>query len=155
MKKLTNFVLFLFALALLQPLLFAHCEVPCGIYDDQMRFKMIAEHIITVEKAMKQIGELSRESPKNSNQIVRWTVNEEKHAEEIQHIVSQYFLTQRINLPEKDDEKAAKDYQEKLALCHSLLIYAMKTKQTTDLSHVEKLKSLLHDFEHAYFKKKD
>jgi hypothetical protein len=23
----------------------AHCEIPCGIYDDEMRVNMIAEHI--------------------------------------------------------------------------------------------------------------
>ncbi|MDY6953871.1 MAG: superoxide dismutase [Ni], partial [Thermodesulfobacteriota bacterium] len=33
----------------------AHCEIPCGIYDDQMRIDMIAEHITTIEKSMKQI----------------------------------------------------------------------------------------------------
>ncbi len=26
----------------------AHCEIPCGIYDDEMRINMIAEHITTI-----------------------------------------------------------------------------------------------------------
>ncbi len=34
---------------------FAHCEIPCGIYDDEMRIKIINEHIVTVEKSMNQI----------------------------------------------------------------------------------------------------
>lgn len=29
----------------------AHCEIPCGIYDDQMRVNMIGEHITTIEKS--------------------------------------------------------------------------------------------------------
>ena len=33
---------------------FAHCEIPCGIYDDEMRLKMIAEHITTIEKSMRR-----------------------------------------------------------------------------------------------------
>jgi len=152
---MTKIIILLFALALIKPLLFSHCEVPCGIYDDEMRIKMIAEHINTIEKAMTQIQELSKEDKKNYNQIVRWVVNKEKHAEEIQHIVSQYFLTQRIKLPEKEDDEAGKNYQLKITLCHNLLVYAMKSKQTINLAQVEKLKSILHSFEHVYFGKKE
>ena len=153
MIKMANFMLLVFSLVLFQSMAFSHCEIPCGIYNDEMRIQMIAEHITTIEKAMKQVQELSKENPKNFNQIVRWIVNKEKHAEEIQHIVSQYFLTQRIKVPDENDESAQASYTKKISLCHSLLVYAMKTKQTTDLIHTEKLKSLLHDFEHAYFDK--
>lgn len=152
---MTHLVLVLFSLVLLKPLLFSHCEIPCGIYDDEMRIKMIAEHITTIEKAMTQIQELSKQDPQNHNQIVRWVLNKEKHADEIQHIVSQYFLTQRIKLPEKEDAETMKSYELKLSLCHNLLVYAMKTKQTIDLAHVKKLKSILHSFEHTYFGKKE
>ena len=34
----------------------AHCEIPCGIYDDQLRAKLIAEHATTIEKSMKKIS---------------------------------------------------------------------------------------------------
>ena len=153
-RKIAYFILVIFSLVLLQPHLFSHCEVPCGIYDDEMRIKMIAEHITTIEKAMKQIQELSKQESKNHNQIVRWVVNKEKHAEEIQHIVSQYFMTQRIKFPAKEDAEALKSYELKLSLCHSLLVYAMKSKQTVDLNNVEKLRSILHSFEYAYFGKK-
>jgi len=122
----------------------AHCEVPCGIYDDNMRVKMIAEHITTIEKAMKQITELSGKKPANHNQITRWVVNKEHHADELQHIVTQYFMTQRIKL-------GAKQYEQKLTLLHKMLVYAMKCKQTTDLSHIATLRSLLKDFEGLYF----
>ena len=97
----------------------AHCEIPCGIYDDQLRTQLIAEHATTIEKSMKQIIELSKAEPANYNQIVRWVSNKEKHATEIQHIVSQYFMTQRI----KPDQKK---YLEKLIVLHKMLITAMK-----------------------------
>ena len=122
----------------------AHCEVPCGIYDDEMRADMIAEHATTVEKAMAQILELSGKTPLNQNQIVRWVTNKEHHATEIQHIVSQYFLTQRI----KTD---ADQYGKKLAVLHQMLLAAMKCKQTTDVANVKKLRSLLKEFEVLYF----
>ena len=124
--------------------LLAHCQMPCGIYDDEMRAKMIAEYITTVEKSMNQIMELSKQSPVNYNQLVRWINTKEEHAGEIQTVVSDYFLTQRIK-PED------KDYEKKLKVLHSMLISAMKCKQTTDLSNVEALRTQLKEFSDLYF----
>ena len=123
----------------------AHCEIPCGIYDDQARTKLIAEHATTIEKSMKQIMELSKAKPVNYNQLVRWVSNKETHASEIQHIIAQYFLTQRI----KPDQK---NYTEKLTVLHKMLVTAMKCKQTTELSHVNALRAHLKEFETLYFK---
>ena len=154
MKKTQGIFIFLVMIALLKPAVFSHCEIPCGIYNDEMRFTMLKEHIKTIEKAMKEIEHLSGLQPFNFNQIVRWVTNKEKHAEEIQHIISQYFLTQRVKLVEKRDDKAHKIRIEHLSLCHEILVYAMKTKQTTDLSNVEKLKSAVKAFKDSYFKAK-
>ena len=154
MKKTLGVFIFLVMIALLKPAVFSHCEIPCGIYDDEMRFTMVEEHIKTIEKAMKEIANLSGHQPPNFNQIVRWVTNKEKHAEEIQHIISQYFLTQRVKLVEKEDDKAHKIRMEYLSICHEILVYAMKTKQTTDLSNVEKLRSAVKVFKDSYFKAK-
>ena len=35
---------------------YAHCEVPCGIYEDSVRIVMIYEHITTIEQSMKKRG---------------------------------------------------------------------------------------------------
>jgi nickel superoxide dismutase len=126
---------------------YAHCEIPCGIYDDEMRIKIINEHIVTVEKSMKQIIELEKEEHHNSNQLVRWIMNKEHHADEIQEIVTQYFMTQRIKLD-------MENYEKQLGLLHQMLIYSMKCKQTTDLTNVTKLKGIVNDFKALYFKKK-
>jgi nickel superoxide dismutase len=126
---------------------FAHCEIPCGIYDDEMRIKIINEHIVTVEKSMDQIIKLEKEEHHNSNQLVRWIMNKERHANEIQEIVTQYFMTQRIKVD-------TKNYEKKLGLLHQMLIYSMKCKQTTDLANVSKLKELVNDFSALYFKQK-
>lgn len=125
----------------------AHCEIPCGIYDDEMRINLINEHIVTVEKSMIQIAELEKEEHHNPNQLVRWIMNKERHADEIQEIVSQYFMTQRI----KSDTE---NYEKKLGLLHQILIYSMKCKQTTDLANLNKLKDLVNEFKTLYFKKK-
>ena len=128
---------------------FAHCEVPCGIYDDQARVQMIHEHSGTILKAMKEIKKLQAEGDKNYNQIVRWITNKEKHAEEIQEIVYQYFLTQRIK-PKTDGDQYTK-YIEQLTLLHQILIEAMKSKQTLDVSHPAKIDELVHKFSESYF----
>ncbi len=120
----------------------SHCEIPCGIYDDKMRIIMLEEHIATIEKSMSKIAEMG--SGKDSNQLIRWVMNKEDHANQFQDIVTQYFLTQRI----KTD---AKEYGKKLELLHQMLVYAMKCKQTTDLQHTAKLKELVRQFDKLYF----
>jgi nickel superoxide dismutase len=112
---------------------------------------MIAEHITTIEKAMKQVTALSKKDESNYNQIVRWIQNKEKHAEELSDIVSYYFMAQRLKTVDRKDREASERYIKKLTLLHEMLIYAMKAKQTTDTAHVDKLRSLLGDFKVAYF----
>ncbi len=129
----------------------AHCEIPCGIYGDSVRIALLYEHISTIEKSIKKIEELSAEKKVDYNQMVRWVMNKEGHAEKIQEIVSQYFLHQRIKIKDPSDSEAYGVYIKQLTLLHQLLVYAMKTKQGTDLKYIKKLKDTLHDFEHAYF----
>ena len=118
--------------------LMSHCQVPCGIYDDQMRIHMMEEHVTTIEKAMKQLA-----ANENQNQSVRWVMNKDKHADELTDIVTYYFLAQRIK-PDMDH------YDDHLKTLHQIMIYSMKSKQTTDLANVEKLKGLIHSFAHSY-----
>lgn len=149
MKKLT---ILLFSLSVLSASSFkvhAHCEIPCGIYQDSTRIQLIAEHITTIEKSMKQINELSK-SETNYNQLVRWVMNKEEHANKIQHIVSQYFLHQRIKITDPSDTEKYTKYIKELSLLHQLLVYSMKAKQTTDLIYIDKLKETLHLFAHSY-----
>ena len=124
----------------------AHCEIPCGIYDDQMRISMISEHITTIEKSMNQIMEMQKAKDHDANQLIRWVMNKENHANELQEIVSQYYMTQRIKFD-------AKDYDRKIGLLHQMLVYAMKCKQTTDLENIKKLREALQGFEALYFAK--
>lgn len=131
---------------LLVSLAAAHCEIPCGIYDDEMRIEMLREHITTIEKSMNQVILLEKDANRKTNQLTRWVMNKEQHADELQEIVSQYFMTQRL----KPD---AKDYASKLQLLHEMLLAGMKSKQTTDLGQVKRLRELVDLFEKAYFVK--
>ena len=134
-RYLTIFVLFSVTTA---TTIQAHCQIPCGIYDDQMRIRLMEEHVATIEKSMNQI-----EAATNQNQTVRWVLNKDKHADELSEIVTYYFMAQRI-------KPGCEDYAVKLSQLHEILVYSMKAKQTTDLANVEKLKELIHHFEHSY-----
>jgi nickel superoxide dismutase len=127
----------------------AHCEIPCGIYDDKTRVKLIEEHMTTIEKSINQIIANQKASPINYNQLVRWVNNKEEHANKIMHIVFQYFMVQRIKVT--DDKDLDKKNKKMLKELHSISVYAMKLKQTTDISYIKKMKDALHEFTHLYF----
>ncbi len=139
--------------AVLGTLAYSHCQIPCGIYGDEARFDMIAENVTTIEKSMKQITELSKQGSANMNQIVRWVQNKEKHADDTSEIITYYFMAQRVKPAGKSDAKAYEEYVKKLTVLHEMLVSCMKAKQTTELSHMEKLRSLLAEFHEAYFGK--
>ncbi len=143
-RKLSLLILVCSSLLLVAATAYSHCEIPCGIYDDAMRMTMIEEHAATIEKSMNQIVELDKGD--DANQLVRWVTNKEHHANEIQHIASQYFMTQRIKFD-------APDYDKKLAALHQILVYAMKCKQTTDTANVAMLRQAAEEFHQLYFHK--
>jgi nickel superoxide dismutase len=149
-KVILDSLLVLSVLLMALPVL-AHCEIPCGIYDDETRIKLIAEDITTIEKGINEIHKLSGDKKENYNQIVRWVKNKEDHALRIQDTVHQYFMTQRVKPPESQKGDEQEKYVEKITLLHELLIYAMKAKQTTDLENVEKMREKLEKFRTAYF----
>jgi nickel superoxide dismutase len=154
MKKIMAGMLgFVLLAAVGGPFLSGHCQVPCGIFDDEARFQMLAEHITTIEKATKEIVALSGQSPVNYNQVVRWVMNKEKHAEEFSEIISYYFLAQRLK-PAAADQEGRGAYLEQLELCHRLIVSAMKAKQAVDLAQVQALRDLLAKLRNSYFKKK-
>lgn len=112
----------------------AHCQIPCGIYDDNARVMSMLEDVRTIEKATRLIKELSdRNDPLSQNQRVRWIMNKEEHAQNIISAICDYFLTQRVK-PDSDD------YLKRLEKHHIVIIGAMKAKQNVDMEIVKKLK---------------
>ncbi|MBT3279058.1 MAG: hypothetical protein HN909_00215 [Phycisphaerales bacterium] len=128
----------------------AHCQIPCGIYNDTTRFSLLAEHITTIEKSMKQITALAADPTKNANQIARWVINKEQHADAFTELIVTYFLQQRIK-PVASEGRLA--YLKKIELCHHLLVATMKAKQSTDLNVIADLQTKLLTFQQAYLAK--
>ena len=130
----------------------AHCQVPCGIYDDAVRIIQIREHVTTIEKAMKQIDQLTSDesSAQNMNQLVRWINTKEEHATFIQSIISDYFLAQRIK-PKQNNEAGRQQYVDQTLLLQQIIVSAMKSKQTVDKSEPGLVSTLLNQFVQLYF----
>lgn len=122
----------------------AHCQVPCGIYGDQRRFEEMLEDTETITKAIAQIGELSgTHDATGHNQLARWVATKEDHASNIQEIIGQYFLAQRI--------KADSDnYVDQLKAAHGVIVAAMKCKQAADPATADALKEAVHKLYTAY-----
>ncbi len=128
--------------------LLAHCEVPCGIYADQRRFEEMLEDQMTIAKSIANINGLAAKKDAQSvNQLVRWINTKEAHATNVQHIMAQYFLTQRI----KADSK---DYTKKLKAAHAVIVAAMKCKQNTTPEVGIALEDAIKNFYEAYEGKK-
>ncbi len=110
----------------------AHCQVPCGIYDDGARISRLKEDATTIAKAITQINELAGTRDAHAfNQAARWIATKEAHASNIIETVAVYFLTQKV-------KQAAvgtggyEAYLGKLADHHAVMVAAMKTKQSVD-----------------------
>ena len=138
-KQLKN-VLLLMAFAVIGSVLllpqgiYAHCQIPCGIYDDHARVQLMLEDVTTIEKSVNLIVELSGKSDAQSqNQLVRWVMNKEKHAQNIISTISDYFLTQRVKSNQKN-------YAERLIKHHAVIVAAMNAKQNADMKYAKNLK---------------
>lgn len=150
MKKVWISAVVLAVMALAGYRIYAHCEIPCGIYDDPMRMRMIDEHIRTIAKSIHETGHLQEEAKPNANQLTRWIINKDSHADQLQEIVTQYFMTQRLK-PTAPGEPGYDKYVKELTLLHALLVEAMKSKQTVDPATAKKMQALAAEFEKSYF----
>ena len=107
----------------------AHCQVPCGIYNDSARVQSMLEDAATITKATTMLAELEGKTDAQSiNQSTRWVLNKEKHAQSIIATISDYYLTQRV-------KPSQADYTERLVKHHAVILAAMKAKQNADTAH--------------------
>lgn len=126
----------------------AHCQIPCGIYDDHTRVHLMREDVTTIAKSVKEIGALAGKTDAQSiNQAVRWVMNKDVHAEKIIRTISDYFLTQKLAPAPASDKKAHAAYLEKLARHHAVMVAAMKCKQSAKPDAVKALEKALDGIE--------
>jgi len=144
MKRLLTVAVMIGATLVPMSFLAAHCEVPCGIYDDGARFTEMLEDQATIAKAIASIQDLSKDHDANViNQMIRWVHTKETHATNVQQTIAQYFMTQKIKA---DGE----NYVGQLTAAHSVMVAAMKCKQSAEPATAEALHEAIHAFQKAY-----
>ena len=120
------------ALASLPSGALAHCEIPCGIYDDNLMVQQMLLDAETIRKGSAQITELAKETDAaHLNTIARWAMVKEEHSRNLQHVNAWYFLTQRVKAVPADDP-GYQTYLSKLAAHHAISVAAMKAAQSLD-----------------------
>ncbi|MCJ2164608.1 MULTISPECIES: superoxide dismutase, Ni [unclassified Pseudodesulfovibrio] len=132
--KMSWFLLAVFVVMSAMPrLAAAHCQIPCGIYDDNARVAAMLEDVETIKKSITMINELADKTDVQSRQqFVRWVMNKENHAQKLIATTADYFLTQRI-------KPAQEDYVERLKKHHAVILNAMKAKQGADMKTAAEL----------------
>lgn len=124
---------------------YPHCQVPCGIYDDARQFTTMFEHIQTIETAIEAIQSLSK-TTENSNQTTRWIITKDQHATDIQRIMGDYFLVQRIK------PGNSTGYFSLLKQGHIVMRDAMHAKQSSHPQSATQLRASLEEFQQFYTK---
>lgn len=130
MKKKFLLLACLFAFST-QNVLQAHCQMPCGIFDDTLVFKYIDQYIETMQKAVVELNDIGNSTAKDRAQFTRWVMLKEKESDLTANLITTYFLQQAIT-PGKEGS------DEKTLAAHRLLFLLVKIKQNTDATYVNK-----------------
>ena len=108
---------------------YAHCDVPCGIYETDTMQHAARTCKIMIEKAL-AIGE--DPTPDNDNNLIRMVMIKEQHAERVKHelrvLWGDYFQPEHL--------KAYPDLHDKI---WRALKQASRVKQTMDVAEADTL----------------
>lgn len=107
----------------------AHCQMPCGIYNDQMVYDRVTEYYLTMYKAVKALEHNPMKTVDDFNTLVRWVMTKERLSDEIAELLSSYFLQQKI--------KPLDANVQLVQSIHRLLCQVVVIKQNVDIKLVE------------------
>ena len=126
-------------------IVYAHCDIPCGIYDPHEA--QVGAH--TVLRMTQMLGELKGSDTKTMFQAARLTKVKEEHAEivknQVRVIWGDYF-----NKPEIIEK-----HPEVHDLVFKIMRQASKTRQEVDVKEAEALLVSVQEFAELFWKTKD
>lgn len=125
---------------------YAHCDVPCGIYETDTMTHAAATCKRMVEK-YQELGEVDDESPESMNAAVRCIMTKEEHArtckEQLYLLWSDYFKPEHL---------------EQFPNLHETFWMAAKqcgkVKQSMSIDECDKLIDMVHDVAHMFLDSK-
>lgn len=109
--------------------LIAHCQMPCGIYHDDMVFDQIDQYVETMVKAIAKLKDNKNANAQERNEFVRWVATKDHQSDDVAQLILTYFLQQKIKPGDADTAK-------KLERAHRLLFDAVAIKQNVDFKTV-------------------
>lgn len=121
---------------------YAHCDVPCGIYETDTMTHAAATCKRMIEK-YQEIGEVDDEDAESMNTAIRCVLTKEKHAQkckdELYLLWSDYFKPEHL---------------EKFPHLHDTFWQATKqcskVKQTMSMEEADKLVEMVHEIAHIF-----
>ena len=108
----------------------AHCQMPCGIYHDEMVFNQVDQYIETMYKGITELKNSKFSNSVERNNFIRWVTLKESASDEMANLITQYFLQQKIKPGEPDTAK-------RLVSAHKMLFELTAIKQNVDLKMIE------------------
>lgn len=113
------------------PVAYAHCDIPCGIYDPHAA-QVAAHTIVRMDMLIAEVMTSGGTTAEDRNKIIRCVSVKEQHAEILRHEVEvlwgDYFKPDHV-----------KDHPELHDLVWNTLKLASKAKQSTDLKAADDL----------------
>ena len=107
----------------------AHCQMPCGIYHDDMVFDQVDQYIETMAKGVSVLTANKGVTIQERNEFTRWVIEKDEASDEIANVLVTFFLQQKIKPNEDDTVK-------RITSVHKLLFYIVTIKQTVDMKYL-------------------
>lgn len=119
---------------------YAHCDVPCGIYETDTMTHAAATCLRMIEK-IEELGDV--DSAEKHNNFIRSVMTKEKHAERVKREVAvlwgDYFKPEHLEkFPDLHDT------------VWKTLKQASKVKQTVSREEAQKLVDMVHELSHVF-----
>ena len=124
------FLLGTMALLSLRAAASAHCQMPCGIYHDDLVFDQVDQYIETMHKGITVTNDSAFSNVHDRVETIRWVVLKDKESDTIANLITTYFLQQKIKPGEPDTQK-------RVMSAHKLLFQLVAIKQNNDLKFVK------------------
>lgn len=138
------------AFVLFSSQLSAHCQMPCGIYDDQLVYDQVDQYYLTMYKAVSALKNSKFETLHDRNQYIRWVMLKNEESDTTAKILTTYFLQQKIT-PMAGDA----DTQKLVHSIHQLLFYLVIIKQNVDLDIVKQFGKEWENFKQMFHPEAD
>jgi nickel superoxide dismutase len=126
---------------------YAHCDIPCGIYDPHTA-QMAAHTVIRMDMLIAETMKGGGITPEERNKLIRCIKVKEEHAEIAKHEITvlwgDYFKPEHV-----------KAYPELNDLVFNTLKLASKAKQSTDIKAGEELLASVENIAEIFWKTKN